>query len=103
MKNRILCVILAAVIGVLTFSTSAFALSPPVSVSDFIINHFIPFIISVKQNDEARCLEKNANSLTPEGARARAYVLAQFKPFKDYLPSDLSKEDFLQLLLWFQF
>lgn len=102
MKNRILCVILAAIIGVFTFSTSAFAVAPPVSIPEFIINHFIPFIKSVKENDEARCLEKTVNSLTPEGARARAYVLSQFKPFKDYLPSDLSKEDFLQLLLWFQ-
>lgn len=103
MRNRIFCVFLSVFLGIGVFSSSLSASAVSASgVFDFIVDSFIPFIGAVKNNDEQNCLEKTVNGLTPEGQKARAYVLSQFKPFQSNLPSDLSKEDFIELLLLFK-
>lgn len=91
MKNRILCVILAVLVGIGLFASTAFAFS-----------YFdaYGFLVDILQIYDDYVHDKKANFAdTTDGLKLRSHVLLAFNPYRDQLPSDLSKSDFLQLLV----
>ena len=97
--NRVLAVLLCIAVFANSFVISVFAVPLAGIVSFF--ETIYGFICSVQELDDANILDKTVNSLTPDGIKARSLVLSQFSSFKSVLPSDLSEDDFLELLLWF--
>ena len=63
------------------------------------LSDFWDFALSVGEYADEIAENKAAYADTPEGFKARAAVLAKFKPYQNQLPSGYTKEDFLQLLV----
>ena len=97
MKNRIIAVLLAFLVGIGCFASfTSFMPSVSYAVS---FGNILDFLFFIKGLDESHVIEKKLNALTPEGLKARSEVLASFKPIREKLPSDLSKSDYQQLLV----
>lgn len=99
MKNKILAFLTALVVGFAGFSVSAPVVAWAVTSEFEFLSAFWDFALSVSNYADEIAENKAAYASTPEGIKARAIVLEKFKPYKKELPSDLSKSDFLQLLV----